>query len=442
LGDTDWKKQYDLTLELHLEAIEAAFFSNHFEEMEGWIEIVRKHITNPLDQVRIIKVQIMNFVGPENNPLEAVKTSVSFLKLLGVHFPENPNTFHILWNLVKAKIRLSGKHIDDLANLPKMQDPQILAAMEIMSIATPSVFVSAPNLLPLMIFEQLRLSLQYGNAPTSPFVYAAYGFLLCGVIGEIDNGYRFGQMAERMVEAHHMRKIKTMTLEVFNTHIRHWKEDLKVTLPALLEGVQNGLEVGDQEYGSYCMHHYCAHLYLLGNDLKEVTSEFNKFSDMMRNLQHQTSLHFNEIYQQAIFNLTESVEKPWELSGKIYNENEMLSMHIESNDLTSVFMVYFNKLILSYLFQKYSRAVEVADKAEKHLENVPGMFSVSVFHFFDSLSRLALVPQSSKSQAKQYMKKVNANQKKNEKMGQSRSWQSSQQVAFSGSGESPGSPAK
>jgi predicted ATPase len=70
--------------------------------------------------------------------------------------------------------------------------------------------------LPLTVCKQVQLSVQYGNASVSPFAYANYGFLLCGVVGDIDSGYQFGQLALSLVSKLNSQEIKAKTAFVVN----------------------------------------------------------------------------------------------------------------------------------------------------------------------------------------------------------------------------------
>ena len=77
--------------------------------------------------------------------------------------------------------------------------------------------------------------------------------------------------------------------------------------------------------------------------------------------------------------------------------------------------IELNKLFLCYLFQKYSQAIENANQLEAHLDIAMGLLTVPIFHFYDSLSRLAVFFEMTKAEQDRILEKVAVNQEKMEK---------------------------
>ena len=70
----------------------------------------------------------------------------------------------------------------------------------------------------------------------------------------------------------------------------------------------------------------------------------------------------------------EHQEYPTRLAGEYYNEDEMLPLHIEAGDRTSIFALFFGKTILGFLFGEYARASENARKAREYLDGARASF--------------------------------------------------------------------
>jgi predicted ATPase len=98
------------------------------------------------------------------------------------------------------------------------------------------------------------------------------------------------------------------------------------------------------------------------------------------------------------------------LQGDIYDEQLEFSLHIKATDLLTLFSLNFTKLYLAYLFHDFSQAVTFASKAEAYLDGVVGSAFVPLFHYYDSLARLALATSGHEQQ--NLLKKAAANQKK------------------------------
>jgi PAS domain S-box-containing protein len=414
LEKNGWDTRYDQMLALHLEASKMAYLSGDYKSMECLVAEVLANAGMLLDKVRVYEIVIQSYIA-QNKPLLAVETALTILNLLGVKIHRKPKRWHYWLGLLETKTALAGKQIDDLIYPPTMTDPHKLAAMRILSKVVAAIYVAAPYLLPLVVFKVVTLTIRHGNASESAYAYAGYGFVLCGALGDIEAGYRFGQLSLKLMEKINAKILKARILFVFNAAIRHWKEHVKETLNPLLEAYQSGIKTGDIEYAAHSAGYYSVYSYCSGRDLVRIAEELASYSEAIGRLKQETSLQWNRIYRQAVLNLIGHTEKPCFLAGEAYSEEEMLPLHLSAMDRNALYHLYLNKLILCYLFQNYGQAVENAAKAKKYLYSVIETFTFALFHFYDSLAQLAVISESTKKEQRQILKKVKANQKKMKK---------------------------
>ncbi|HEY9634235.1 MAG TPA: AAA family ATPase [Coleofasciculaceae cyanobacterium] len=414
LVDSSWESQYDLTLSLHNEAAEAAFLNGDSDALQRLVEIVQNRAKTLLDKVKVYEVQIQAYMG-QNKLKEAVNTGLQVLKLLGIEFPEQLNPSEIGRGLEETASILNGKKPSDLIGLPQMTDSDKLAALRLLSSTLSSAIFCAPELVPLVVCKQINLSVQYGNASMSPFAYSLYGGFLCGLVGDIEQGYQFGQLALSLLSKWNVKEISTKTHHAVNVLVQHWKELVRNGLESFRSNYYNGLENGDLEYGSYSAFEYGSHSYLAGQQLTVLEREMALYWDAIQKIKQETTLHYHEIYWQAILNLMGKTQSPWILRGEVYDEQIMLPQHQRTNDRMAVYFVHFNKVLLCYWFEEYSAAIINSDIAEKYLNAAAGMLAFPIFHFYDSLVRLAVYLSSPQSEQKVILDKIQANQEKMQK---------------------------
>lgn len=410
LSSDSWQRQYDLTLALYVEAAEAAYLSGNFEEMERLASVVLKHAKNLLDKVNVYEVKIQACTV-YNKPLEAIETALSVLKMLGINFSKNPNKLNILVELLKTKLKLAGKRIESLIDLPEMADAYKLAAMRILSGVASAAYFAATELFALIVFKQVSLSIEYGNTAVSCYAYATYGLILSGeAIGDIESGYQFGQLALQLVDKFDAKELKSRTLLIVNYFIRHWKEHLSETLTPLLDAYVIGLSTGDLEYAAYSACVYSYHSYVLGKELTKLEPEMAMYSNALSQLKQETAYYYNALCRQAVLNLMDRSEDKRRLIGESYNEIKMLPIHLAANAKNICHSLYFYKLVLSYLFQDYTQALENARLVEQYIDSAVG--SIPLSHFYNSLVHLAIYPKASKFEQKRIYLKVKANQRR------------------------------
>jgi predicted ATPase/signal transduction histidine kinase len=412
LAVDSWETKHDLTLALYETATEAAYLAGNFEQMEELAEVVLARETL-LEKVKVYEVKILAY-GAQNQALEAVNTALTFLKLLGVEFPEHPSQSDIQLAIAELTSNLNGRPIEDLINLPEMIEGPHMATMRILSTGASVAYAVAPELFLLITLKQISLSLKHGNTPLSAYAYVNYGLILSGVVGDIESGYKFGKLATALTDKLNAKEVKAKIILIFNTGIWNWKEHTKETLKPLLEGYYVGLETGDLEFAAYCINAYCYSAYFIGRELTGLEREMATYTNAIRQIQQEAVFNWSTIYQQSILNLLGSVTNPCSLIGEVYDENKMLPLHLEANDGTGIFYLYVRKLHLCFLFQEFSQAIKNANLAEKYLHGGTGQLVTPLFYLYDSLARLAIYSNASSSDQKYILDKVQANQEKME----------------------------
>ncbi|MEH2171389.1 ATP-binding sensor histidine kinase [Nostoc sp.] len=411
LADDSWEIKYELTLALYEIATEAAYLAGDFEQMEKLAEVVLVRAKTLLEKVKVYEVKIQAY-GAQGQALEAVNLALGFLKLLGVDFPCNPQQSDIEIALVETASHLSGRNIEDLINLPQMTDSRSLVVIRILSNITAFAYTAVPTLFPLIVLNQLNLSIKYGNASLSAFVYVAYGIILCSVVGDIESGYRFGKLAESMLTKFQTQEVMLKVIQTFNQLIKPWKEHVRNTLKPLIEVYSNNLETGDLEFGAYCLYTYSYYAYFIGKELVPLEQEMGTHSNAIKQIKQERVFHWNEIYRQMVLNLLDSSKNYSCLIGDAYNEKTMLPIHIAANDGVAIISLFICKLQLCYLFTDYSQALENSLKAEQYLYACLGMIISAQFYFYDSLVQLALYPDVDEEKQQKIIKKVIVNQAK------------------------------
>jgi predicted ATPase/signal transduction histidine kinase len=386
-----WENQYELTLALHQLAAESAYLSGNFQEVEKLIEILLIQVKKVPEQSKIYEIKIQAYVA-QNQLLNAIQAALVFLRKLGVELPETvtPEDSQNAFKLVADK--LADKEIEDLINLPVMTDQNMLAAMQILGTVTSAVYIGLPELYPLIALKQIELSLIYGNADISAYAYATYGLILCGIIGDVDAGYRSAQLALSLLETFQVKVFKAKIFNLVYPFVHIWKQPVNNCLKPLLNGYEAGLETGDLEFAAYCVYNYCKLSYCAGVNLVDLAESMGIYEDAIVQIKQETALNFHQIGYQAVLNLIGDNSNPCELIGKAYNEKNKLPQHQAANDRYSIASFYIHKLILFYTFSDYTQALQMLYLAEQSLDAVTGAFQFSLFYFYGALSYLATYP--------------------------------------------------
>lgn len=383
-----WRARYALTLALHGEAAETAYLRGDFEQMDRLCDAILQNANSLLDQMRAYEIRVVAFMS-RHQQREAIRTALAYLRQLGIRFPAEPGLPHFLIGLTKTRLALVGRRIEDLEHLPQLTDPRRLAVMRIMVSIWPAAYQALPNLMPLLAFRLVGQSLAHGNCEYSVIGYALYGLVLCGKVGDIEAGYRFGQLALRLCERFHHKSLRARVLFVMNCFVKHWKEPAHATVEPAAEAYQMALETGSLEFAGYLGVVSSYHPLLCGVNLHELKPRIAAYTDSLHDIRQENSWYYNKSFHQGLLNLLGESEDPCRLDGAVCLEDETLPKSLGANDRTGLFFFYFQKMLLAYLFARYGEAVEYAAESEKYADGVAALLAMPVGCFYAGLARIA-----------------------------------------------------
>ncbi|MEH2453392.1 MAG: AAA family ATPase [Nostoc sp.] len=411
LTTDSWERKYALALALHEEAASAAYLIGEFDKVEEFVLQVQDHAKVLLDQVKSIEIQIQSYLAQSRFD-NSIQTAIALLNLLGVKLSPQASQTQTLLGLGKITLRLLGKSPLTLIDLPNMTGGEQLAAIRILASTNSTAYIARPDLLPPIILSEVNLSMQYGNAAESAFGYAWYGLIQCGVIGNIQAGYEFGQLALQVLEKFNAQELKAKTFFIVQTFVNHWHQHLQETIAPLTEAYQVGLETGDIEYAAWASYSGSFHGYFIGHELSELEKQMGDYAEVYRQFRQEKPYTYINTFRQAIKNLLGQSTNPSYLSGSVYDVQTIRTLQQKAGDRTGLSFSYANQLILCYLFENYAEASEAAINAITYLDGVTSAAVVPIVYFYDALAQLSLYPTATAIEQKQIIKKVTSHQKK------------------------------
>ncbi|MCT7960115.1 PAS domain S-box protein [Laspinema sp. D1] len=411
LGQDSWETDYPTTLRLHIQGAYAAYINTDFDRMEELVKNGLIQAQSTLDQLNFYEIRIKAYSSCSQQ-LKALENTQKALELLDIYLPEQPTFADIQLGLNEISNQLTGKEVQDLIDLPEMSEAHQKAGMRILNSAIAPAYQVAPLLLPLIVIQEINLSLTYGNTDESAYAYACYGLILCGVVGNIETGHQFGQLALKVLDKFNNKELKSRTLMVVNNNVRVWKDPLKETIPPLLTAYETGLENGDLEYAGLSAYNYCINSYLTGKELSQLEPEIASYNSLLEKFKQTTTLTYCQMCWQVVLNLRNKSDNPVNLFGAAYNAETMMPLHEQASDRYALCCLYLHQLILSYLFRQPEQAVVNAGLAANYLDALTAVYTLPLFYFYDSLSALAVYLQASESEQAQILVKVDINQDK------------------------------
>ncbi|MEO8185408.1 MAG: AAA family ATPase, partial [Deltaproteobacteria bacterium] len=256
LGSDPFEVDYETSLAAHLLSVEAQYLAGSDEQALETIEVIEKNARTALERVpaRNLKTSLLTNQGK----LQAASAvSLASMGLLGERFPD-PHDAAALGQAIGETFgayqqALGGREVASLRELPQMTDPEKLALVAIMAGAIPAAFQWNTNLMVLIVLRAVRLPLEHGTAPVSPFFYALYGTVHNVVTRDYARSHEFGQLGIELARRPEHAGARGGVHFIYATFLSPWVRPLSDSFAHYDKAMVDAFDAGDQLHALYCM---------------------------------------------------------------------------------------------------------------------------------------------------------------------------------------------
>jgi PAS domain S-box-containing protein len=280
LDEEDWGGRYELTFSLWLERAECEFSTSNYETAEHLIaELLRRGATK-IDQAAASHLKVQLHVVQSDNP-QAVVSALACLRLFDIDIPAHPS-----WDQVQAEYdaiwrNLDGRPIESLIDLPLMTDPELLAAMRLLSDLTESGHFTDINLSCLHMCRMVNISIQHGICGASAHGCGFLGFFLGPSFGRYAEGYRFAKLACELVEKRGFTGFKAKVYFAMGL-VSPWTQPLALSLDSMRAAFRAATETGELMFACYSTYHIVKSLLARNEPLEAVWDESQRLLAFVR----------------------------------------------------------------------------------------------------------------------------------------------------------------
>ncbi len=343
-----WQRYYDLILAVHNEAIQLAYLSSKYTEMECLGEQVLKHAGKILDRSIVYEYRIMGLIA-QNKFEIAVKTSLEILGNLGIDIPGKPSEQDMAI-LAQTKAMIDEKGLQGLEKLPPMTDEKKQLAMRLYLRISGAVVMAAQDLYPFMINKMLLLTLQHGKTPETPYLVSEYGNIAT-IMGNIPDAFKYTSISTALLgknQGFETLEIRLHTLSYVYT--LHWKLHYKVLAQKFWELHQRAVNAGDLEYCSYCLYNYMLLQLHVSQELGTAVHRGKSILEIMSEMKQPFSRVVAKIGFQTIENLCGKNQNPTQLN---VDMGTFAPIATEETRRYKQFYENISRLLFNCLFENY-----------------------------------------------------------------------------------------
>lgn len=395
-----WQERYDLVFGLHFERAQCAYMAGKLAEAEELLDTVLRRAATNIDRAAVYRVKIDLHVTRSENR-KAVEDALSCLRLFGVEMSPHPAREDVLRAYEEVQSHLAERRIEDLIDLPPMIDPEMQAAMGVLSALFAPAYFTDSNLLILHLCHMVNISVRYGNTDASAHGYAWFGVILGPAFHRYRDAHRFGLLAHALVERNDISAFRARihySLEL----IVLWIEPLDRAIEHIQTAFDVGVKTGDVTVTCYSCNHIVTDRLIRGDRLEEVHRESSLRLEYVRKAGfHDVAAIIVSIqrFVQAMRGLTASLSS---FSDASFDEREFEAGLTEERMSTMVCWYHILKLAARFLAGDHEGAMAAGARAKELLWASISHPQIHEFYYYHALVLCALHDQAAPETQKQW----------------------------------------
>jgi PAS domain S-box-containing protein len=388
LDDRDWESQYALTFSMWRERAACEVLSGNFETAEQLIAELLRRGASAIDQAAVyhLKVQL-HLLKSEHQ--QAVATALTCLRLFGINLPAHPT-----WEQVQSEYETIGRNlgarpIEHLIDLPLGTDPELLAAMDMLSVLITPAYFTDFHFYCLLVCRMVNVSMQHGTSGASAHAYGRLGTILGPAFHRYGEGYRFAKLACDLVEKHRFIAYQAKAYHAMGW-VALWTQPIATAIDFNRAAFRAASETGDLSYASLSMFQSFTSLLLRSDPLDAVWRESEKSLDFARKAKFQRAADLIVSQQRFIATMLGRTTTFSTFSDAQFDE-EAFEAHLTGERMSLMIAWYWIlKLKARFLAGEYAEALAAVDKAKMVLWASPAHIHLLDYFYYTALTVAAL----------------------------------------------------
>ena len=271
LPEDAWQRQQDLAFELELHSADCEICTGALQAAEARLAPLAARARNTVQRCDVARrgVDLYMMLGSGDR---AVAVAVECLQNVGIDCSMHPSEAETRREYERIWSVLGTRAIENVVDLPLMQDPEDLATLDLLTKLSHSAEYIDENLVALSISRATNLSLERGNGDAAPLTYAVMGLIASAHFGDHEKGYRLGKMACELVER---RGLNHFGIRAYNRFalVVPWTRPLAEAIGPTRRAFEMAKQNGEPVFAALSCRSLVSVLLAIGHPLDEIERE-------------------------------------------------------------------------------------------------------------------------------------------------------------------------
>jgi PAS domain S-box-containing protein len=391
LANDSWEQRHELTFALEFNRAECEFLTSALPEADQrLVELSnRAETTGERAAVACLWTDVCTTLGQTDR---AVAVCLDYLRYAaGIDWTPHPTEEETLREYEHIWKTLGGRTIEDLIDLPLMDDAASLATMDVLTKLLPPAAYTDANLGCMTGCRAVSLSLERGNCAASCFAYSNFSRMTRPRFGDYEAGYRLGELGYELVERGGLRRFEASTYLCFGLFVLPWTKHVRLCRDLLQRALEIANRNGDLMWASYTSCELNSCRLFAGDPLAELQREAERGFTIAEKAGFGLCMDGTTTVLALSRTLRGLTPKFGGFDEPQHNELQF-EHHISSQPhLTLVACRHWvRKLQARYLAGDWAAALDALSRAKQLLWTSTSFFEEAEYYFYGALLRAAL----------------------------------------------------
>ncbi|WP_260955880.1 trifunctional serine/threonine-protein kinase/ATP-binding protein/sensor histidine kinase [Pseudomonas citri] len=389
LDEDCWTRRHELIFALELNRAECEFLTGQLNAADEHLRALADRAATVIERANVACLLMDVYLLMDRSD-GAVAVCLDYLRHVGIEWSAHPSDEDVRREYLRIGALLGGRAIEDLIDLPLMEDATSLVTVNALSKLFPPALQTDANLACLLICKAVTLSLEQGNCDASCVLYANVFRVAGRRFGDYQLGFRFGQLGCELIDRRGLRRFEASTYLCFSNFTVRWMKPVGQCRDLLRRSFAAANRIGDLPYGAYAGNSMTSDFLFAGEPLSEVLEEAERGLAYARKVGFGLVVDFIATQRMLIRMLQGLTPTFGYLEDTLTNE-AATEHHLSSNpDLALAECWYWiRKLQARYMVDDPEAALQAAAKAQQLLWTSHSFFEEAEYHFYTALAQSA-----------------------------------------------------
>ncbi len=389
LAEDGWERRRELIFALELDRAECEFLTGRLSIAEERLAALSKRATTTVEQA-IVACLRMDVYTTLDQSGRAVAVCIDYLRHVGIEWSPHPTEEDVRREYDRIRSLLGSRAIEDLIDLPLMDDPATLATVDVLGKLVPPASHTDANLASLASCKAASLSLERGNCDASCVAYVMLARVAGPLFGDYQAGFRFGQLGYDLVERRGLKRFEAGTYLNFAIYVVRWTKHVRVSRDLMRRAFEAANRIGDLTYGAYACENLNSDLLFGGEPLAEVQGEAERGLAFAEKAGFGLVIDFIAA-QVALIRMLRGLTPAF----GCLDHGQFNELHVErvlsGNPVSPIAACWYwiRKLQARYIAGDYATAMDAVSQAQRLLWTTSAHFEEAEYHFYGALTRAA-----------------------------------------------------